>query len=145
VNILLQFNPKNGLIALDMKVIDTTTGTFPDDPTAGILPPTSECRGGYLEYEVTPLSSNPMDTVMTNQASIVFDANPPILTNQVSNAIGDPFESRQPSDTATTKPSGKTGCGSTSNDEIAPISIIALVAAVAFARRRRAEAASNSS
>ena len=134
VNISLEFNSQTGLIALDMKVIDTTTATFPADPGAGILPPRSACRGGYLEYAVNPLSSDPVGTLVTNQASIVFDSNPAIVTNQVSNAIGDPFESP---DTRATG-GGKTGCGCSSDGETAPIWAVAVLAVDAFARRRRA-------
>ncbi|HEY0388953.1 MAG TPA: hypothetical protein VGC71_10975, partial [Gaiellales bacterium] len=57
------------------------------DAAAGILPPSTTCLGGSLEYSVLPLDSDEPGTVITNQASIVFDANPAIVTNQVSNTV----------------------------------------------------------
>lgn len=87
VNVALGFNSSTGVITLHLTVVDTTTGGFPADAAAGILPPSTACIGGSLEYSVLPLDTNPPGTVIANQASIVFDANPAIVTNQVSNTI----------------------------------------------------------
>jgi hypothetical protein len=87
VNVSLGFNSSTGGITLHLTVVDTTTGGFPADAAAGILPPSTACIGGSLEYSVLPLDTNPPGTVITNQASIVFDSNPAIVTNQVSNTI----------------------------------------------------------
>lgn len=87
VNVALGFNSSTGVITLHLTVVDTTTGSFPADAAAGILPPSTACIGGSLEYSVLPLDTAPPGTVITNQASIVFDANPAIVTNQVSNTV----------------------------------------------------------
>jgi hypothetical protein len=87
VNVALGFNSSTGIITLHLTVVDTTTGGFPADDAAGILPPSTTCLGGSLEYSVLPLDSDAPGTVITNQASIVFDSNPAIVTNQVSNTI----------------------------------------------------------
>jgi uncharacterized repeat protein (TIGR01451 family) len=87
VNVALGFNSSTGVITLHLTVVDTTTGDFPADASAGILPPSTACLGGSLEYSVLPLDSDEPGTVITNQASIVFDSNPAIVTNQVSNTI----------------------------------------------------------
>lgn len=87
VNVALGFNSSTGVITLHLTVVDTTTGDFPADATAGILPPSTACIGGSLEYSVLPLDTDAPGTVITNQASIVFDSNPAIVTNQVSNTI----------------------------------------------------------
>lgn len=91
VKIALQFDSGSGVISLGMQVIDPTTGTWPADAAAGILPPgNSTCATGFVEYSVQPLASLASGTVITNQASIVFDANDPIVTNTVSNTIAAP-------------------------------------------------------
>ncbi|HEX8108726.1 MAG TPA: hypothetical protein VF516_13420, partial [Kofleriaceae bacterium] len=87
VNVSLGFNSSTGVITLHLTVVDTTTGDFPADAAAGILPPSTACIGGSLEYSVLPLDTDAPGTVITNQASIIFDANPAIVTNQVSNTI----------------------------------------------------------
>ena len=88
VQVALAFNSSNGTITLDLKAIDTTTNTFPADALAGILPPSTTCTSGSLEFTVMPIAADGPGTVITNQASIVFDSNAPIATNVVSNTIG---------------------------------------------------------
>ncbi len=74
--------------------LDPETGTFPEDPFAGFLPPELEKgeegygRGqGYVIYTIRPRSDITPGTQVTNFASIVFDQNPPIITNTVLNTI----------------------------------------------------------
>ncbi len=42
---------------------------------------------GYVKYTVKPFASDPAATVITNQAAIYFDLNPPILTQTITNTI----------------------------------------------------------
>jgi hypothetical protein len=42
---------------------------------------------GFVRYQAQPFPSLPDGTVITNQASIVFDKNPPILTETTTNTI----------------------------------------------------------
>ncbi len=54
------------------------------------LPPASEDEPnshGYVKFQVLPLASNPIGTVITNTAKIIFDLNNPILTATTTNTI----------------------------------------------------------
>lgn len=42
---------------------------------------------GWAQYRITPKSSAPLGTELTNSASIYFDFNPPILTNTTLNTL----------------------------------------------------------
>jgi hypothetical protein len=72
-----------------MQSIDPTTGAIPENPLAGFLPPDNSSRQGegYVVYTVKPKSSVANGTTIYNQASIVFDLNAAIQTNQVTNTI----------------------------------------------------------
>ncbi len=69
--------------------IDPETGVLPESALVGFLPP-NEATGageGMVQYSIRPLPSVPSGTVITNQASIVFDVNAPILTEVITNTI----------------------------------------------------------
>lgn len=64
----------------------TITWTF----TGIELPPASQDEAGshgYVTFQARPLAGLPAGTQITNQASIVFDFNPPVLTNVVTNTL----------------------------------------------------------
>ncbi|MFK7773353.1 MAG: FG-GAP-like repeat-containing protein [Saprospiraceae bacterium] len=42
---------------------------------------------GFIKYIISPITGLPENTVIENDASIFFDFNPPIFTNQVSNIL----------------------------------------------------------
>lgn len=44
---------------------------------------------GYVQYRIRPLDGSPHGTVITNSAGIVFDLNPPVITNTVTNTLID--------------------------------------------------------
>jgi hypothetical protein len=46
---------------------------------------------GYVTFEIEPKPNLPIGTVIENQASIVFDFNPPIATNITYHTIGEDF------------------------------------------------------
>ena len=77
-----------GLIDVSLQAIDPETLEPPTDPLAGFLPPNmSSPEGeGLISYGVTPkaLASG---TVLSNQASIVFDENEPIETPTWTNVV----------------------------------------------------------
>jgi hypothetical protein len=83
------FNVATGQITVDFKSIDPATGETPLDPYAGFLPPDDAShRGeGSVSYTVAPKPNLPQGTLILNQASVVFDVNPPLLTPVASNAI----------------------------------------------------------
>jgi hypothetical protein len=82
-------NSGTGLLKWTFTSIDPTTGLPPSDPTVGFLPPdTDGVKGqGAVQFTVMPKSSDTTSTQIANQASVVFDANAPILTPTWLNTI----------------------------------------------------------
>jgi hypothetical protein len=78
-----------GRVRWTLLCLDPDTGLPPEDPLAGFLPPNdSTGRGeGHVSFTVRPKINVPNGTVLTNKASIVFDANPAIETNLVTNVV----------------------------------------------------------
>lgn len=83
-------NPDTGQITWQFTTLDPETGELPLDVYAGFLPPndTSGRGEGHVSFAVDPVPDAPKGTVITNQASIVFDTNDPIFTNVYVNVIG---------------------------------------------------------
>lgn len=75
-------NPATGLLKWTFVSIDPATGLPPSDPTLGFLPPdTDGVKGqGHVNFVVRPKAGLPDGSAFSNRASIVFDANAPILT-----------------------------------------------------------------
>ena len=89
VQINASLNVSTGLLTYTFTSLDPATGQPPTDPTAGFLPadiapPAGE---GFVFYTVAPLKGLASGTVITNQASVVFDVNAPILTPVWSNTL----------------------------------------------------------
>jgi YD repeat-containing protein len=82
-------NPSTGLLTWKMQSVDPITGAAPTNPVAGFLPPNNSANQGVgsVTFSVMPKSSLANATAITNQASIVFDANAAIATNTVSNTL----------------------------------------------------------
>ncbi len=75
-------NPNTGLVTWRFTSIDPLTGDPPTDPRIGFLPPNvnpPEGDGSVL-FNVMPKQGLATDTQILNQATIVFDANPPMNT-----------------------------------------------------------------
>jgi putative cell wall-binding protein len=72
-----------------LRAIDPQTGQEPEDGSAGFLPPNREDgRGeGFVSFTVDPAEPLLDGAVVEAQASIVFDDNPPIVTNIWSNTF----------------------------------------------------------
>ena len=89
VQINASLNVSTGLLTYTFTSLDPATGQPPTDPTAGFLPAdTAPPAGeGFVFYTVAPLAGLASGTVITNQASVVFDANAPILTPVWSNTL----------------------------------------------------------
>lgn len=64
---------------------DPATGEFPEDPFAGFLPPNDEegSGEGFVDYLVRAKTNLPTGTEIRGIASIIFDTNDPITTNQI--------------------------------------------------------------
>ena len=82
-------SPTYGQVTWTFQSLDPLTGLPPLDPMVGFLPPdTSGNIGvGTVAFNVWPQSSLVTDDAITNSASIVFDANPPINTSTWTNTI----------------------------------------------------------
>jgi uncharacterized repeat protein (TIGR02543 family) len=72
-----------------MQSVDSITGSAPADPLAGFLPPNNAANAGtgFVTFSVQPKKTLANATAITNQASVVFDANAAIQTNTVTNTI----------------------------------------------------------
>ena len=82
-------DPASGVVTWTMTSIDPVTGQLVADPLAGFLPPNNAKHDGegYVTYLIRPKTGVSNGTVITNQASIVFDVNAPIPTPVVTNTI----------------------------------------------------------
>jgi RHS repeat-associated protein len=89
VDVAADFDPLTGLATWTLTALDPTTLDVPSDPTKGVLPPdvTSPEGEGFVDYTVTPKSSDVTGTVISAAASIVFDTNAAIATPTVTNTI----------------------------------------------------------
>jgi len=67
----------NGLLTWNFQSLDPSTMQPPTDPTLGFLPPGV---GGSAFFTVMPKQGLATNTQIQNQATIVFDANPPMST-----------------------------------------------------------------
>jgi hypothetical protein len=102
VRVQANFDPNKGIITWVLESVDPVTQGLPEDPLAGFLPPNKDwcnhCGEGYVSFLVWPKAGLVSGEAFTNQASIVFDVNVPILTNVVTNTIDNqgPTSSVQP-------------------------------------------------
>jgi hypothetical protein len=90
VDIEVELSPATGKAEWTFWTLDPETGDLPEDVFAGFLPPNDETgRGeGHVAFAIQPREDAPHGTIVSNQASIVFDTNEPIATNAVTNTIG---------------------------------------------------------
>jgi hypothetical protein len=72
-----------------LNAIDLNSGQLVQNANEGVLPPDSPdpIGVGHVTYTIQPLSDMPTGTVITNEASIVFDNNDPINTNPTTNTV----------------------------------------------------------
>ncbi|MEO6026646.1 MAG: hypothetical protein ABIR79_07265, partial [Candidatus Binatia bacterium] len=96
VNILVgidaALDTATGLLTWKFTTLDPATHQFPEDPVDGFLPPnvTSPEGEGEMLFTVSLKPGFALGTSVCNDASIVFDFNPPIVTNEFCNTIGSP-------------------------------------------------------
>jgi RHS repeat-associated protein len=79
-----------GRLRFTFRTIDPETGAIPEDPLAGFLPPDDATgRGqGWVTFTARTKTNLPTGTRIVNSATIVFDTEAPITTNEVFNTIG---------------------------------------------------------
>jgi len=89
VRIIGQLNTTTGLLTVRFQSLDPVTGLDPEDQTIGFLPPdvNSPEGEGSVSLSAMPRTDLPDGTVITNEATIVFDTNAPIPTNQPTNTL----------------------------------------------------------
>lgn len=105
VEIEAGLNIQTGMAEWTLTAIDPDTGEPPEDPNVGLLPPNdpnTHDGEGYVTFQIRPQPDAPTGTEVTNLATIIFDTNPPIVTNEVFNTI----DSVAP-DSSITGPSGE--------------------------------------
>ena len=92
VDVQVALNYATGRVRWTFRTLDPQTEDLPLDPLAGFLPPNDETgRGeGHVAFTIRPRAGSPDGTVLTNEASIIFDTNDPIVTNEVTNTIRQP-------------------------------------------------------
>jgi subtilase family serine protease len=81
--------PSTGIASWQFHTIDPTTGQLPVDPMIGFLAPNdSTGRGeGHVSFSVRVKEGVEPGSIIPNTATIVFDVNPPIATNEVVNVV----------------------------------------------------------
>jgi hypothetical protein len=78
----------DGTLAWLLRSIDPVTGTLPEDPDVGFLPPNDAQNSGQGVVYVSVALKSPVDGQnVTNTATVIFDLNAPIVTNTWSNLI----------------------------------------------------------
>ena len=89
VNVNATLDPNTGLLTYTFQSLDPATNQPPTDPTAGFLPPdiNPPAGDGYMVFTVQPKSGQSTGTVINNQATIIFDANPAIPTSVWTNTL----------------------------------------------------------
>jgi hypothetical protein len=83
--------PATGLLQWTFTSLDPTTGQPTTNPNAGFLPPNTPSASpngdGAVSFSVKAESGLATGTAITNQATVVFDQNAPILTPVWTNTI----------------------------------------------------------
>jgi RHS repeat-associated protein len=90
VDVETEINLATGCFKATLRQLDPETGELPEDPFAGFLPPEDGSgRGqGHVSYSVSSKDDLEDGRIIRNKASIVFDTNEAIWTNEVVNTVG---------------------------------------------------------
>jgi hypothetical protein len=85
------FNTQTGIISWQFLALDPQTMQLTNDVNAGFLPPNTDAVSpggqGGVTYSIRLLNSVTNNAIVENRASIVFDANPPIITPTWTNRV----------------------------------------------------------
>ena len=97
VQVALKFNVQTGRLTADFTSLDPTTGQAPRGVFDGFLLPDNATHvgEGYIEYSARPKAGLSTGTQIRGTASITFDQNSPIATDQVD--PHDPSKGTDPS------------------------------------------------
>jgi len=87
-NLLVRINAaidlNTGALTWHFNSVDPSTNEAPSDPLAGFLPPGAE---GSVSFTVMPKKGLPIETLIKNKATIVFDVNAPLDTPEWFNTL----------------------------------------------------------
>ena len=92
VEVILDVDPETRTLTASFRSLDPLTLKLPDDVDAGFLPVNDKAihnGEGFFTYSIATNNGLSTGTEITNQASIVFDVNDPILTPTAMNTIDD--------------------------------------------------------
>ncbi|MGC9197734.1 MAG: SBBP repeat-containing protein [Acidobacteriaceae bacterium] len=80
---------QTGLLTWTFTSIDPSTGLPPTDPSVGFLPPDTDGVSGQgsVIFSVSPKAGDTTGTVISNMATVVFDANAPLSTQTWTNTL----------------------------------------------------------
>jgi RHS repeat-associated protein len=81
---------QSGTAQWTLTAIDPETGEIPENPLIGLLPPNdpeTHSGEGHVTFFIRPKSDLTTSSEITNKATIIFDTNEPIETNEVFNTI----------------------------------------------------------
>jgi hypothetical protein len=84
INVDAALNPAARTLTWTLTSIDPTTGLPPADLSIGFLPPGGV---GNVSFAVTPLAGLTTGTMISDQATVVFNNNPPISSDVWTNTI----------------------------------------------------------
>ncbi len=89
VRVEAELNMDTAVVTWRFSSLDPDTMLFTDDALAGFLPPnvTAPDGEGSVMFTVEPIAALQTGATISNQASIVFDANAPIVTNVWTNTV----------------------------------------------------------
>ncbi|MCX8065217.1 MAG: hypothetical protein N3G21_08610 [Candidatus Hydrogenedentes bacterium] len=89
VDVVMNFNVRTGCVKWIFRTLDPETMQLPEDVLAGFLPPNDESsRGeGHITFSIKVREDAPIGSVIRNRATIQFDVQSPITTNEVDNTI----------------------------------------------------------
>ena len=90
VDVQIALNSTTGRVRWIFHTLDPDTGDLPMDVFAGFLPPNDPETGsgeGHVAFTIRPHADSPNQTLLTNEATIVFDTNEPVITNEVTNTL----------------------------------------------------------
>lgn len=89
VDVTAFLDPFTKRVTWTLQAIDPYTGEPPESPLIGLLPPNDPSgRGeGSVIYTIEPDPGQPTGAVLANGAAIIFDDNPVIETNIVTNTL----------------------------------------------------------
>jgi hypothetical protein len=89
VRLSINLDTATGVITAHFKIIDKSTGQVTINPLAGFLPPnvTAPEGEGNISFAIDLKNGLDDGTVIRNKASIIFDTNEPIITDEWFNTL----------------------------------------------------------